>query len=369
MRHCCRIFLLPLHRKTRQLWFLAYKELKTMRRNLLLPTLLLLSATLFAQSASVRIDANTKHQHITGFGAFVCSPQFAYNHMSTTEIKRVWGPTSTIGCNIMRLYIPIGRNSWNQSLATAKSAKQMGLIVFASPWGQPAEWKTNNSTSAKNDKGELGSLKKENWGDYAKYLDDYVKYMRENGVELDAISIQNEPDMNATYAGCMWTPQEIANFVKTYGKTISCKVMAPESMGSTDNYASVLNNTDVLSGFDIYGGHQYAGIGSSYKNLAAKGKELWMTEFLINWNEGKADPDKRNYDFSKDFFDFFRAINICMLGDFNAWIHYAAKRYYALLGDGTTGAGGNGVVEIRRFAFGGRSCRSLGTLFLHLIFK
>ena len=346
---CCRIFLLPLHRKTRQLWFLAYKELKTMRRNLLLPTLLLLSATLFAQSASVRIDANTKHQHITGFGAFVCSPQFAYNHMSTTEIKRVWGPTSTIGCNIMRLYIPIGRNSWNQSLATAKSAKQMGLIVFASPWGQPAEWKTNNSTSAKNDKGELGSLKKENWGDYAKYLDDYVKYMRENGVELDAISIQNEPDMNATYAGCMWTPQEIANFVKTYGKTISCKVMAPESMGSTDNYASVLNNTDVLSGFDIYGGHQYAGIGSSYKNLAAKGKELWMTEFLINWNEGKADPDKRNYDFSKDFFDFFRAINICMLGDFNAWIHYAAKRYYALLGDGTTGAGGNGVVTKRGY--------------------
>jgi len=297
-------------------------------------------------TATVRLEAQSTHQRITGFGGFVCSPQFQYNHMSETEIKKVWGTTSTVGCNIMRLYIPIGRNAWSQSLATAKKAKQMGLIVFASPWGQPAEWKTNGTSNAKNEDGTLGYLKRENWADYAQYLEDYVQYLRQNGVELDAISIQNEPDWAATYAGCMWSASDIAEFVKTYGRTISCKIMAPETLAVSDSYVNALNKNDVLPCFDIYGGHQYGGIQSAYKNLGNKGKEIWMTEYLINWNE--AENNTRNFDFSKDFFNFFTAINTCMLGDFNAWIHYAAKRYYGMLGDGQRGTS-TGVVTKRGY--------------------
>ena len=296
--------------------------------------------------ATVRFDTQSTHQRITGFGGFVCSPQFTYNHMSSTEIEKVWGKTSTVGCNIMRLYIPVGKNAWGQSLETAKKAKKMGLIVFASPWGQPAEWKTNGTINAKNSDGTLGYLKKENWADYAQYLEDYVQYMRKNGVELDAISIQNEPDWQATYAGCMWSASDIASFVKQYGKNISCKVMAPETLAVSDSYANALNKSDILECFDIYGGHQYGGIQSAYKNLAAKGKEIWMTEYLINWNENQA--TNRNYDFSKDFFNFFTAINTCMLGDFNAWIHYAAKRYYAMMGDGQNGTT-NGAITKRGY--------------------
>lgn len=296
--------------------------------------------------ATVRFDTQSTHQRITGFGGFVCSPQFTYNHMSSTEIEKVWGKTSTVGCNIMRLYIPVGKNAWGQSLETAKKAKKMGLIVFASPWGQPAEWKTNGTINAKNSDGTLGYLKKENWADYAQYLEDYVQYMRKNGVELDAISIQNEPDWQATYAGCMWSASDIASFVKQYGKNISCKVMAPETLAVSDSYANALNKSDILECFDIYGGHQYGGIQSAYKNLAAKGKEIWMTEYLINWNENQA--TNRSYDFSKDFFNFFTAINTCMLGDFNAWIHYAAKRYYAMMGDGQNGTT-NGAITKRGY--------------------
>ena len=307
-----------------------------MKRKLILLSFLFAQCLSFVASAqTVRLNATVQHQHITGFGGFVCSPQFGYNHMSTSDIKKVWGQGSTVGCNIMRLYIPIGRNAWNQSLQTAKTAKQLGLIVFASPWGQPAEWKTNGTSNAKNSDGTTGKLKRENWPDYAQYLEDYVQYLRQNGVELDAISIQNEPDWPAEYAGCLWSAQEIAEFVKTYGSSISCKVMAPETLAVSDSYVNALNNTNVLPHFDIYGGHQYGGIQSAYKKLAAKGKELWMTEYLINWNE--AENNTRNFSYEKDVFNFFRAINTCMLGDFNAWIHYAAKRYYGMLGDGQRG--------------------------------
>ena len=315
-------------------------------RNKILLVCILSVITMVSKGQTLRLDATQKHQHITGFGGFVCSPQFGYNHMSTTEIKKVWGPTSTVGCNIMRLYIPIGRNSWGQSLQTAKTAKQMGLIVFASPWGQPAEWKTNGTSNAKNSDGTTGSLKRENWADYAKYLDDYVKYLRENGVELDAISIQNEPDWPAEYAGCLWSASEIAEFVKTYGKSISCKIMAPETLAVRDDYVNALNKSDVLDCVDIYGGHQYGGIQSAYKNLANKGKEIWMTEYIIHWNKGQS--SSRRFDFSKDFFDFFSAINVCMIGDFNAWVHYAAKRFYGMLGDGQQGTT-TGVVTKRGY--------------------
>ena len=324
-------------------------KITKMRKVVLTFTMLLLTTmSAFAQQKStLKIDATAKHQKITGFGGFVCSPQFTYNHMSNTEIKKVWGETSTVGCNIMRLYIPIGKNAWPQSLATAKLAKQMGLIVFASPWGQPAEWKTNGTSNAKNEDGTTGKLKKENWADYAQYLEEYVQYLRDNGVELDAISIQNEPDWPAQYAGCLWDASEIAQFVKTYGRTISCKIMAPETLAVSDSYANALNKTDVLPCFDIYGGHQYGGIQSAYKNLGKKGKEIWMTEYLINWNE--VEGNTRNYDFSKDFFNFFTAINTCMLGDFNAWIHYAAKRYYGMMGDGQRGAGSSGSITKRGY--------------------
>ena len=326
-----------------------FKKIKRMKHYVcyLLGLVMALTFTQSVAQPTVRFDATKTHQRITGFGGFVCSPQFQYNHMSTAEIKKVWGKESTVGCNIMRLYIPIGKNAWSQSLQTAKTAKQMGLIIFASPWGQPAEWKTNNSSNAKTSDGKEGHLKRENWPDYAQYLEDYVQYLRTNGVELDAISIQNEPDWAATYAGCLWTASEMAEFVKTYGPTISCKVMAPETLSVNDNYVNALNKTDVLPGFDIYGGHQYGGIQSAYKNLAKKGKEIWMTEYLINWNE--AENNTRNFDFSKDFFNFFRAINVCMVGDFNAWIHYAAKRYYGMLGDGQRGAGGSGTVTKRGY--------------------
>lgn len=305
------------------------------------------SAKAMAQTTStVHFDTQSTHQRITGFGGFVCSPQFGYNHMSEAEIKKVWGPTSTLGCNIMRLYLPIGESSWSQSLATAKLAKKLGITIFASPWGQPKEWKTNNSVDGKNENGVVGSLKKENWPDYAAYLEKYVQYLRKNGVELDAISIQNEPDWTPNYAGCKWTTSEMAEFVKTYGRQISCKIITPESIGCSDGYANDLNKTDVLDCFDIYGGHQYGGIGSAYKNLAKKGKEIWMTEYLINWNENQ--PTNRNFDFSKDFFNFFTAINTCMLGDFNAWVHYASKRFYAMLGDGQNGTS-NGTITKRGY--------------------
>ena len=57
-----------------------------MKKVLLLLLLVLTAGAGFAQqNATIRIDASQKYQYITGFGGFVCSPQFQYNHMSLAD--------------------------------------------------------------------------------------------------------------------------------------------------------------------------------------------------------------------------------------------------------------------------------------------
>lgn len=300
---------------------------------------LFFSSVLYGQLTTVKIDKNITYQNIKGFGGFVCSPQFAYNHMSTSEIQTLWGTGSEGGYNIMRLYIPEDSNNWSAVVPTAQLAKSMGLTIFASPWTMPAAWKTNNHVNAvytdTNGVQQIGYLKPENYQDYALYLNSFVTFLQSNGVDLDYISIQNEPDEMAQYQGCIWTPTQIATFVKDYGHLINCKVIAPESVGFTDNFANAMLNTATMANFEVYGGHQYGLLQSAYKQFRNYNKEIWQTEYLINWNSGSQTP--RDFNWNLDAFNFASSINNAMLGNISAWIHYASKRYYGLMGDGTYG--------------------------------
>ncbi|AZA57764.1 T9SS type A sorting domain-containing protein [Chryseobacterium shandongense] len=300
---------------------------------------LLFSSLCYGQLNTVKIDKNITYQNIKGFGGFVCSPQFAYNHMSTSEIQTLWGTASEGGYNIMRLYIPEDSSNWSAVVPTAQLAKSMGLIIFASPWTMPAAWKTNNHVNAvytdANGVQQIGYLKPENYQDYALYLNSFVTFLQSNGVDLDYISIQNEPDEMAQYQGCIWTPTQIATFVKDYGHLINCKVIAPESVGFTDNFANAMLNTATMANFEVYGGHQYGLMQSAYKQFRNYNKEIWQTEYLINWNSGSQTP--RDFNWNLDAFNFASSINNAMLGNISAWIHYASKRYYGLMGDGTYG--------------------------------
>ena len=306
-----------------------------MKKILLTAFMTLVSLCAFGDNVTLTVN-NNRYQYVKGFGAFVCSPQFTYGHMSESEIRQVWGPNSTLKCNIMRLYIPIGENSFSQSLSTAKLGKNLGLFLFASPWSMPAEWKTYNTINA-NSSGNENHLNTSYYGAYADYLNNYVTYLKNNGVNLDAISIQNEPDWKCDYAGCIFSTTEMVNFLANYAGRINCKVIAPETIGMSDNYANaLLNSSAALANFEIYGGHQYAGVGTAFKNLAGKGKELWMTEYLINWTEGSSGQN-RNVSWASDAFNFATAINQCMLNNVNAWVHYTAKRFYSIMGDGQRG--------------------------------
>lgn len=324
---------------------------------------IMLQGIVYAQKAAIiTIDKSATYQKITGYGGFVNSGTFAYDWMTADEIKKLWGKDSEAGYNIMRMYLPIGKDAWPQCLATAQLAKSLGVTLFASPWSMPATWKTNDTISAtykdSNNVAHVGYLKAANYADYANYLNDFVTYLNDNGVQLDAISIQNEPDMESTYAGCIWTPAQMATFIAKYGRTIKCKIIAPESVGIENSYATAFLPDSVSNNFDIFAGHQYGSLESGFSSIQAKGHETWMTEYLINWNSDE--NTTRDFNWAKDGFSFAAKLNTAMVSNVNAWIHYASKRFYGLMGDGLNGTT-TGVMTKRGYILSHYAKYTIGT--------
>lgn len=296
-------------------------------------------ASVFAETkqAGISIDSRKTFQHVTGFGGFSPSPTWSY-WLGNTEMDKLFGKgEDQLGLNILRTYIGNSKSSWSAGVANVKRAKMHGAFVFGSPWSPPASWKSNNSDS---NGGELLTTRYKDW---AVFLNDYAEYMKQQGTSIDAVSIQNEPDWKASYQSCIWTGEKLANFLKNYGNLIQCKVIAPEAIHFTRNmHEPILNDPAACEQLDIMGGHFYGWDGSSYPLAAQKGKEVWMTEYLINERQ---ENDKKDINWKDDGFLFAKSINDAMLANMSAWVHYSLKRYYGCIGDGMYGTVNNQITK------------------------
>lgn len=289
------------------------------------------------KTASISINSNIKYQHVTGFGGFSPSPTWSY-WLTDSQMDQLFGKgENQLGLNILRLYMANSEYAWGSSVANAKRAKKYDAFVFASPWSPPASWKDNNSDS------NGGSLKEEYYDDWALFLNKYYTYMKGQGVTIDAVSVQNEPDWKAEYQSCIWTGVQMAKFLKEQGSKIECKIIAPEAIHFTRNmHEPILNDAAACANLDIVGGHFYGWDGSSYPLAAQKGKEVWMTEYLINERQQNNNQD---INWKDDGFLFAQSINDAMLANMSAWVHYSLKRYYGCIGDGSYGTTNNAITK------------------------
>jgi len=83
-----------------------------------------------------------------------------------------------------------------------------GIKILASPWSAPAWMKTNGSLKG-------GSLKQEYFKPYALYFVKYIKAMQAEGINIDAITIQNEPLNPANNPSMFMTSADQALFIKS----------------------------------------------------------------------------------------------------------------------------------------------------------
>lgn len=84
------------------------------------------------------------------------------------------------------------------------------LFLFASPWSPPAFMKTNESLL------HGGELKKEYYEPYAQCFVKFIKAYAEEGVTIQAVTVQNEPEACQTWESCHFTAQQEAEFAVDY---------------------------------------------------------------------------------------------------------------------------------------------------------
>lgn len=288
-------------------------------------------------NAEVSILAAENNQVIQGFG---CATVFAppnTSALTNEEFDRLFGSgNGQVGLNILRIRIA-SDDAWRAvELNHAKAALQRGAKILASPWSPPARMKTNNSIVGTN-----GKLIPDSAAAYAKYLNDFALYMAANGAPLEAISVQNEPDWEASYEGCVWTAAEMRDFLKNHGGVITAtRLMAPEIINNNQNYINtILSDDAAVANLDILGTHLYGG-GIVENALAkAKGKEVWMTEHLDTLTTFAA-----NLNTAIEIHDCFTKAN------FNAYIWWYGKRFYGPIGqDGQVTKRGSIMAQFARF--------------------
>lgn len=80
--------------------------------------------------------------------------------------------------------------------------------IMVSPWSPPAFMKTNGART------QGGSLKWEYWDFWADYLCRYVLELRQAGVRVGRMSLQNEPNAVQSWDSCIYTAEEERDFLK-----------------------------------------------------------------------------------------------------------------------------------------------------------
>lgn len=281
---------------------------------------------------ALSVDLNTEYQKIIGFGGM--NTKWQASTLSDNEVATLYGKENgQLGYNVLRIRIsPNGEKDWKQILSTVKKAKSLGAMILATPWTPPADLKTNKSIV----QGEL-----EDYAGYAAYLKRFIQYMKDNGADIDVLSIQNEPDIDVDYESCQWSPTQIYNFMKAYGaelRATGVKLLAAEHSKFNHTFTDpLLNDTQVAKNVDCIGGHIYGGGLVEYDLVSQKGKQYWMTEHLLNkaWDDKtlKSPEALRTENLA-----FAEELNKCMEKGFNVYIWWYLRRFYSMLGDGDAGS-------------------------------
>lgn len=263
---------------------------------------------------AIIIDQSKAYQQMDGFGfALTGGSAMLINKMSAAKqaelLQELFGTKNDdIGVSYLRISIgssdlddhvfsyddlPIGETDTGLkkfSLANDKKAlipilKKILAInghikILGSPWSPPAWMKTNDSTSG-------GHLKPQYYHTYAQYLVKYIKGMAANGIDMDAITIQNEPlNPNNNPSMVMEAPEQ-ANFIKNNlgpefkAAKIKTKIILYDHNADRPDYPiSILNDPEARkyvdgSAFHLYGGKIEAltGVHNAYPS-----KNLYFTE-------------------------------------------------------------------------------------------
>jgi glucosylceramidase len=167
------------------------------------------------------------------------------------------------------------------------------IKIMASPWSAPTWMKTNNKVKA-------GNLKKEYYPVYAQYFVKYILAMKEQGITIDAITVQNEPLNSNNTPSMQMLPNDQREFVRDHlgpafeKANIKTKIVVfDHNLDRIDYPLTILNDPEAAkyvdgSGFHHYGGEMDA---MTLMHIAHPEKSLYFTEQMVVEQPGSSTID------------------------------------------------------------------------------
>jgi glucosylceramidase len=158
------------------------------------------------------------------------------------------------------------------------------IKILACPWSAPAWMKTNNKVKG-------GNLKPEYYGAFAKYFGKYVEGMKAEGINIDAVTVENEPlNPKNTPSMAMFASEEGAFVAKNLGPAfrqagIQTKILLYDHNPDVPSYPlSILGDPEASKFVDGTAFHLYGGATSVFTDVHNQypNKNLYMTEQSVD---------------------------------------------------------------------------------------
>jgi glucosylceramidase len=192
----------------------------------------------------IDVDERTRYQEITGFGASLTDAsawliQHALNGAQRDSLLRhLFGRDSGIGFSVVRIDmgasdfsrshysyddVPAGQRDASlsrfsidadraETIPILRRALEINprLFLIASPWSAPGWMKTTGTMIG-------GTLRPDAFDAYAEYFRRFITAYHAEGIEIDAITIQNEPHHEPNdYPGMRLDPAQRARFIGSH---------------------------------------------------------------------------------------------------------------------------------------------------------
>jgi glucosylceramidase len=162
------------------------------------------------------------------------------------------------------------------------------IKIMGSPWSPPVWMKDNKLPKG-------GKLLPEYYGVYAKYFVKYIQEMAKEGIRIDAVTPQNEPEHPGNTPSLAMTAPEQAEFVKNHlgpafeQAGIDTKIVIYDHNCDHPQYPiSILNDPDAKKYIDGSAFHMYLGEITALSTVhdAHPDKNIYFTE---QWTSGKGE--------------------------------------------------------------------------------
>ena len=346
----------------------------------------------------INVYPKISYQELIGFGgAFTEAASYCYSNLSEDKkIQLILDYFSPQGLNYSIGRLPIGSSDFSLNSYSYSKKKDLSdfsinrdkeyilpflksvlnkksIKLLASPWSPPSFMKTTKMLTLG---GKLANKHKQTW---AEYLVKYIKNYQNEGISIDYITVQNEPNATQTWESCLYSSEEEAIFATNYlfyeftKNNINTKIFIwdhnkEKLFNRAIHELETKSNLDAISGiaFHWYTGDHFENIElthnafpdkllfhtegcTGYSNFnpndEVKNGEIYAHDILgdlnaginafLDWNlilDHKGGPNhKKNYCnspimLSEDNSDFIKNLTYYYIGHFSRFIKPYAKR-------------------------------------------